>query len=139
MTRALRIKEQLDNRTVRPNGRQLAVYNETLQDIDINISVDKNLFLISKENISNKTHPKIILLGDSSAEASFAGEGLRITDYLNIFSRNEEKKFEYLNAACSGMTTLHFAVSFIGKIMPINPSHLLLMPGSIDIGACGLE
>ncbi len=139
MTRALRIKEHLNNRNVKPNERQLAASNSTLQNIDVNISVDENFFLISKENISNKGHSKIVLLGDSIAEASFAGEGSRITDYLNIFSRNEKKLYEYLNAGCSGMTTLHFMVSFIGKIMPLNPSHLLLMPGSIDIGACGLE
>lgn len=136
--RALRIKEHIANRIVRPSSYQISKSNETLIDSEFKISLDMHRFMIGPYNQDNASFPKIIIMGDSIAECVFVPEGKRITDLLNLFGKQGllNDRYEFLNAACSGNTTLHMMVIYLAKIMPLNPRHLIVLLGSIDAGAC---
>lgn len=139
MTRALRIKEHLKSRTVRPSEAQLAVSNPTLDEKEYKITVDRNYFMIGEHNSQNEKFPKVVFLGDSVIEGTYAGEGNRITDHLNKWTTEDSARYEYLNAAYSGATTLHCMVSYLGKVMPMNPQHLFLFLGGIDATVVSYE
>lgn len=136
--RVLRIKEHISNRIVRPSAYQISQSNKTLIDSEFSISLDMHRFMIGPYNQVNAAFPKIVIMGDSIAECVFVPEGKRITDLLNLFVVKGllNEKYEFLNAACSGNTTLHMMVVYLAKIMPINPRHLIVLLGSIDAGAC---
>lgn len=141
-TRFLRIKEHVENRVVRPVVEQLDVSNETLLDVDYKITLDENRFIVSDLNLPNQNYPKVFLCGDSIAECAFVPEGLRITDIMNakvsegLKKPSPRQKYEFLNAACSGNTTLHSMIVYLSKIMPLRPRHVVLLLGSIDASAC---
>lgn len=139
MTRALRIKEHLSSRIVRPSDAQISVSNQTLENKNYKLTVDENFFIVSEHNNPNKGFPKVIFLGDSVIEGTYVGEGFRVTDCLNKWAVEDNQKYEYLNAAQSGSTTLHCMVSYLGKVMRLSPKHLFLFLGGIDATAVSYE
>lgn len=131
--RFLHLKEHpplLDQR-VRPTDAYMAA-TDGLQQRDYRLRTDANGFIIGEKDVlpsAFKHDGSIMFLGGSTTECLYVDEEIRFP-YLvsDLLGR------KVFNGGVSGNHSMHSLLAFLGKGVPSQPSHVVLMHAVNDLG-----
>jgi hypothetical protein len=135
MPRYVRLKEHEPGtvRTRIPEPADFALYNGTIERKPYRLRIDADGFIASAHATELENAAKIVLLGDSVFECSFVDDGKRLSDRLNAASLATGGQYQYINAGYAAATTLNTLVTFVAKILPMRPAHIVFCADSFEM------
>ena len=135
--RYIRLKEFAPSTTRHntPPDWYIASRSATLHQRLYEITTDRDGFIVSSPRAEGRDG-RLVVLGDSVVEGMFLDPGARICSVLQGLLRAEMNlDISVLNAGYGGATSLHSFNTFLNKIIPLQPTAVLLMSGIVDVDA----
>ncbi|QGY05194.1 SGNH/GDSL hydrolase family protein [Methylobacterium mesophilicum SR1.6/6] len=135
MSRAIRLKEYAPCASSRfsPPDWYMNQVNSSFVRKEFVINTDQNGFIKPYAD-SADSERSIIVLGDSVVESMYMDESLRICAMLDKYvNQQSDHNLRVLNAGYSGATLLHAFNVLLNKIVPLNPTAVVIMTGIVDV------
>jgi len=128
-SRAIHLREFNPNQqaVVRPTNYYMQGV-ENLEQIDYAVNIDKNGFIKTGNPKAENPEIKILFLGGSTTETLFVPEEQRFPSIVERTLREKlDQDIEVYNSGVSGNNSMHSLFIFLGKGIPLKPTHAVLM------------
>ena len=127
--RAIVMRELNPNQSasIRPNNNYMKDV-ENLDQINYEIKIDENGFILNGNDIEKNPDIKILFLGGSTTETLYVPEKSRFPSVVERTLRSNLKEtVNVLNGGVSGNNSMHSLFIFLAKGIPLQPQYVALM------------